>query len=603
MVKDDLPPGGSRTLVVGLSVMKLPAHSRQQHTVGDGKKERHQQVQVQHELAQAAAVAAALEDERERHQQLLRDTVMAAELRMGDELQAAKEEHQRVVDGVAAAATEQHMITIRERHDLRQQLQSLADEYKWERVRRQVTDMSLIKGPAPAAGVPAEAKARSVLVTVPRFADHQLRVIQLLAGMAVLDQKMISCERVDNGGPADAPLGTWRVKLASGMLCRRLQAYTGTVKAHCEELGSLSLLVCRLRAPRAFSSEDWLENVINLPKSRLLLSIQSHLLFNTAWAAAVSVVHGMTPEHYFDHVGDTTMPHSIMASALGLLLVFRSNASYDRFWEARKVWGCITNTTRNLARLTQSCMSDEDTTYRAMLEYLKAYPWLLKQHLQDTRDDTEFKWLALPESELELLLSNPNPPLMACERMTQVIQLAYGTCGGSGVNGGRCREDDTSVAYRLQMEVEVGKLVDFLGMCERILTTPVPRSYSRHTSRFLTVYLFTLPMVLVGHTGYWTAAVVGLICWGLLSIEGIAYYIEQPFDAGRQQLPLASYCQKMYMDITRISSPTPLPVALDLERIANVVDKSADPPWACLQQQATAAAGQPSSAASVSDTE
>jgi Bestrophin, RFP-TM, chloride channel len=57
-----------------------------------------------------------------------------------------------------------------------------------------------------------------------------------------------------------------------------------------------------------------------------------------------------------------------------------------------------------------------------------------------------------------------------------------------------------SITRRWQLEEEVGKLVDYLGMCERILTTPVPRSYSRHTSRFLTVYLFTLPLVLVSVT-------------------------------------------------------------------------------------------------------
>jgi ion channel-forming bestrophin family protein len=80
---------------------------------------------------------------------------------------------------------------------------------------------------------------------------------------------------------------------------------------------------------------------------------------------------------------------------------------------------------------------------------------------------------------------------------------------------------------RLQLEEEIGKLVDALGMCERILTTPVPRKYSRHTSRFLTVYLLTLPIVLVPHTEYMTAPIVGAICWGLLSIEAIAFSIEQ----------------------------------------------------------------------------
>eukprot|EP00953_Heterococcus_sp_UTEX-ZZ885_P016981 9539-Heterococcus_DN1.PRE.2 len=174
-----------------------------------------------------------------------------------------------------------------------------------------------------------------------------------------------------------------------------------------------------------------------------------------------------------------------------------------RFWEARKVWGSVTNTVRNLTRLSQSSLGSDAVTYAAMLEYVKAFPWLLKQHLQDDRNDDEIAFLQLPLDEIEVLQSSPNPPLAACQRMTQLLEGAYGA-------GGMGREDSTSVWYRLQLEEEIGKLVDALGMCERILTTPVPRKYSRHTSRFLTVYLLTLPIVLVPHTEYMTAPIVSL---------------------------------------------------------------------------------------------
>ncbi|CAM9312683.1 unnamed protein product, partial [Laminaria digitata] len=95
--------------------------------------------------------------------------------------------------------------------------------------------------------------------------------------------------------------------------------------------------------------------------------------------------------------------------------------------------------------------------------------------------------------------------------------------------GGRV-PDFTSVTYRMEIEHGLTSLIDSLGMCERILTTPVPRGYSRHTSRFLTVYGVTLPIVLVPHTELFTAPVVAAVCWGLFSIEEIAYFIEQPFD-------------------------------------------------------------------------
>lgn len=336
-------------------------------------------------------------------------------------------------------------------------------------------------------------------------------------------------------------------------------------------------------APRPFDSDDWFDNIRNLPKSNLLSSIKSHLFFNTAWALLVSIIHGYS--HAIDDMHISTIPHSIMASALGLLLVFRSNSSYDRWWEARKVWGSVTNTVRNTARLAHISMKDEPRTHDPFIEYLRAFPWLLKQHLQDTRNDAELEWLNLPAEEFERLQSNPNPPLFACERMTALIQQAYGSSSDSmelnshqpivGSLGyaeaksrvqetaatSSIREDRTSVFYRIQLEKELNILIDCLGMCERILGTPVPRSYSRHTSRFLTLYLATLPVVLVTHLEYWTAFVVGCICWGLLSIEAIAYYIEQPFDPVRAQLPLSAYATKMSADIKRMADHPPLPAA------------------------------------------
>lgn len=75
----------------------------------------------------------------------------------------------------------------------------------------------------------------------------------------------------------------------------------------------------------------------------------------------------------------------------------------------------------------------------------------------------------------------------------------------------------------------VGSLGDSVSNADKILRTPVPLSYSRHTSRFLTIWSGTLPLALVGQLGLVTLPVVAITCWCLFGIEEIGHLIEQPF--------------------------------------------------------------------------
>lgn len=116
------------------------------------------------------------------------------------------------------------------------------------------------------------------------------------------------------------------------------------------------------------------------------------------------------------------------------------------------------------------------------------------------------------------------------------------------------RELDHDSVQSLYLQQLVGNLCDYLGMCERILTTPIPPSYSRHTSRFLSLYCLTLPLVLVQQLLLFTPAAVAAVCWGLFSIEEIGACIEMPFSSpdGAGQLPLDRYTKTQRRDIERM---------------------------------------------------
>ena len=124
--------------------------------------------------------------------------------------------------------------------------------------------------------------------------------------------------------------------------------------------------------------------------------------------------------------------------------------------------------------------------------------------------------------------------------------------------------------YALYMEQLVGELINCLGMAERILLTPVPASYSRHTSRFLSLYCLTLPLVLVPQLEFYTIPVMGAMCWGLFSIEEIGHLIEEPFSVSTKQLPLERMSANIGRDVKRLMrvSENESPECLDEDLLA-----------------------------------
>uniref|UniRef100_A0A0G4FR41 Bestrophin homolog n=1 Tax=Chromera velia CCMP2878 TaxID=1169474 RepID=A0A0G4FR41_9ALVE len=339
-----------------------------------------------------------------------------------------------------------------------------------------------------------------------------------------------------------------------------------------------------------YSSEDWLENLTSLPISKIGERIFNHLLANTLWACAVLAIDEWKPELFSDF---PTLPHTVLASSLSLLLVFRTNASYDRWWEARKVWGAIVNKSREMATFV---FSSTDPQYHLTLgAFVCLAPFAMKQHLQGVRDPEELLkklrdfGVELSEVERKWLMAQENIPLIIFKFQQEALKVALRggqiPDGSDGTNrfllkntvregqqkairsrpeetteGGRERERaevadramsmsgniEYSLLYVVPMIVRaqqmVGDMIDNLGKCERILKSPVPLSYSRHTSRLLSVFCATLPMALVHRLDLLTPPVMLLVGWGLFAIEEIGHYIEEPFSLETNVLGLQGIC-------------------------------------------------------------
>lgn len=232
---------------------------------------------------------------------------------------------------------------------------------------------------------------------------------------------------------------------------------------------------------------------------------------------------------------------------LGLLLVFRTNTAYERFWEGRKIWGSVVNTTRNLARhiwivVPVHNRADLDGKV-AVLRSLVAFSVATKLHLRQEPVNDELQGLLAPEKFQKLKTMN-NPPLEVAFWIGDYLQKQYSYQ----------RID----SYQLTaMQDLVNDLVDCLGGCERILKTPMPLAYSIHLKQLLLIYCLSLPFQMVESLGWWTGAIVALISFTLFGIEEIGIEIENPFGHDPNDLPLDAICETMVRNIHDLMTLVP----------------------------------------------
>lgn len=252
------------------------------------------------------------------------------------------------------------------------------------------------------------------------------------------------------------------------------------------------------------------------------------------WASLVVATHQLTPMQ----LDMKPTIHTLVGVALGLLLVFRTNASYDRFWEGRKKWGAIVNESRNLARGTRAYVSrDGLDLVGPILSWTAAFPYATMAALRPLPGFGEGAPIdRLPKDEVEGVLRSHHIPLAVAERISALLAEA------------RDRGAISDVVLAM-LDNNVQLLVDYLGSCERIKNTPLPFVYVVHLRRALIVYCFTLPFALVADYGWWTILVALLASYMFFGIDEIGVEIENPFDGDLNDLPLERFCETIARDV------------------------------------------------------
>jgi ion channel-forming bestrophin family protein len=234
-----------------------------------------------------------------------------------------------------------------------------------------------------------------------------------------------------------------------------------------------------------------------------------------------------------DNLKNINIMHGLISFVISLLLVFRTNTAYDRWWEGRKLWGSLVNNSRNLAIKLAAMLNDEhDRNYFKTI--IPMYASIMQKHLADE----EIALMLYEDLNLKIDTHLHRPNQVAKYIFQKVTDL---------YKSGKITGDQLII-----LNNELQAFTDICGGCERIKNTPIPYSYSSFIKKFIFIYIMTLPFGYVYSLGYYTIPIVVFVFYVLASLELIAEEIEDPFGNDSNDLPtkkLASNIKKHVEEI------------------------------------------------------
>lgn len=234
-------------------------------------------------------------------------------------------------------------------------------------------------------------------------------------------------------------------------------------------------------------------------------------------------------------VSNVSMIHSLLGFVLSLLLVFRTNTAYDRWWEGRKLWGKLVNDSRNFAIKIKAILENDRKDLEQIARYLKFFPHFLAKHL--SKESTR---LALDEdySEIEEYIRHHGPSEIVILMTHKLYQLK--------------KEGKISDTEMLYLDAQLSGFLDVCGGCERIKNTPIPYSYSSFVKKFIILYVLALPVAYVISIGLFMIPLTVFVYYVLMSLEMIAEEIEDPFSNDENDIPMEAIAQNIEKSVHRI---------------------------------------------------
>ncbi|BBA35862.1 uncharacterized protein sS8_3930 [Methylocaldum marinum] len=254
-----------------------------------------------------------------------------------------------------------------------------------------------------------------------------------------------------------------------------------------------------------YNPKSWWGLIFKFHKSDTFRRLLPAMVSVASFSAAVAFIdHDLLP----DELKGTNLVHSLLGFVISLLLVFRTNTAYERWWEGRRQWGALVNTTRSLALKCNAFLRPDHSSRPIIAKHLAAYAAVLHEHLRD----------GSPQPG-----GTHRPNFIAASLWREIDRLH--------------REGHLAAVHSLNLNHELTSLTEICGACERIKKTPIPYSYSLFIKKFIFVYIVTMPFCFAHEFGYWTVLFTTFVFFVLASLELIAEEIEDPFGDAANDLP------------------------------------------------------------------
>ncbi|MPT32365.1 MAG: hypothetical protein E2600_12010 [Chryseobacterium sp.] len=230
---------------------------------------------------------------------------------------------------------------------------------------------------------------------------------------------------------------------------------------------------------------------------------------------------------------------TLLGLSLAIFMGFCNSASYDRFWEGRKLWGALVIETRSLTRqvltLINDSSPDSKTEKQEFVKMISAFCWALNFQLRNKEDNEKLREL-LSEENFEKIKDKKFKPIIILDLMGEWINAHN-----------QNQKIDTIILSSI--DVQLNHLSSIAGGCERIANTPLPFAYSVLLHRTVYLYCFWLPFGLIDTIGWMTPVIVLFISYTFIALDALIQEIQDPFDEEENDLALNTLCKTIQFSI------------------------------------------------------
>lgn len=280
-------------------------------------------------------------------------------------------------------------------------------------------------------------------------------------------------------------------------------------------------------------------------KGSIVLRIMPLLVFLAALSALVVTVYTVRP-HWLPRFDGG--PFALLGITLSIFLAFRNNACYERWWEARKVWGELILATRNLARLSQvldQTPVQASETRQHLLGDAAAYAQALLLQLRPTVSSLKLQRM-LSQPQWAVYCNSKNPPESILRHMTAILHDAF-------------RRGDIDVMQFKMLNQNIHQMAEAQSSCERIQNTPIPFGYTLLLHRTAYTFCFLMPFCFTNVLGWATPFVTALAAYTFFGLDALGNELEQPFSNEPNALAIEAMADIIAIELREALGESALP--------------------------------------------